>query len=195
LLLRIDEELDGGHLLHRCHLVFEHCSEPLVGSKRAAEGAGGGSVRIMCDVCKTTHKLGEGSQIFGNFARGHLFRPEHEKAARRTAAALDVEELPEAAPPEALAGVGVGFLSDEPAPAVLPVDDGVLYMVPQQEAALLDLLASGLELHGAILRCMHCARNLGSATDGRIINWARRHVSSGAHLDRAAGASGQRKIT
>ena len=82
--------------MHPCHLVFEHRSEPLVGSKRAAEDASdGGSVRILCDVCETTHKLGEGSQIFGNFMRSHLLKPAHEQAAaRRAAAARDAEVLP-----------------------------------------------------------------------------------------------------
>jgi hypothetical protein len=103
LLHQIDEELDGGRQVHRCHLVFEHRSEPLVGSKRAAVDTSDGSVRVMCDVCNTTHTLWEGSQIYDNFMRGHLLKLKHEEAARRAAAARDVEELPEAAPPEALA--------------------------------------------------------------------------------------------
>lgn len=36
-----------------------------------------------------------------------------------------------------------------------------LYMLPQQEAALLNLLASGVEQKGAIRRCLHCSRDLG----------------------------------
>jgi hypothetical protein len=189
LLLRMDEQLAGGRTSHPCRLVFEQRFELLVGGKRGAEGAEAGSVRIMCDVCTTTHKLGEGSQICGNFFRGHLCKPEHAaKAARRAAAALDVEALP-------AAGIGVGVLPVEPAPAAIPVDDGALYMMPQHEAALLDLLASGLQLKGAMLHCAHCSRNLGSATDRRVINWARGHVSSEAHVRRAADASGQRKLT
>jgi hypothetical protein len=92
----MDAQLGGGRAMHPYHLVFEHRSEPLVGSKRAAEDASdGGSVRILCDVCETTHKLGEGSQIFGNFMRSHLLKPAHEQAAaRRAAAARDAEVLP-----------------------------------------------------------------------------------------------------
>lgn len=106
-----------------------------------------------------------------------MLRPEHAAtAARRAAAALDVEELPAAVPPEALADIGVGviqILPIEPVLAAQAADDSALYMLPQHEAALLDLLASGLELKGAILRCSHCSRDLGPATDRRVINWAR----------------------
>ena len=46
-------------------------------------------------------------------------------------------------------------------------------MTPQQETALLDLLASGLEVKGGKLRCALCPRDLGSTTDRRVINWRR----------------------
>ena len=182
----MDEQLGGGRAMHPCHLVFEHRSEPLVGSKRAAEDASdGGSVRILCDVCETTHKLGEGSQIFGNFMRSHVLKPAHEQAAaRRAAAARDAEVLPEAAPPEALAAIGVGFLPDEPSPAALPADDGALYMTPRHDAALLDLLASGLVLKGATARrsAARTARTIWDPLGGASTTTRRRAYASSSTL-------------
>ena len=190
--LRIAEELEGGCGSNPCRLVFEQL---VVGGKRDADGAERGSVRIMCDVCHTSHKLGEGSQMYGNFMRGHLRKPEHGRAARLAAAMRDFEELPVDAPPPALIGCAFVVLPpDEPAAEALPVDDGEVHMLPQQETALRDLLATGLEMKGGRLCCALCSRDFGFTKDGRVINWARAHVSSEAHLDKAKGAKGQQSM-
>jgi hypothetical protein len=132
--------------------------------------------------------------MFGNFYFFHLRKPTHLRAA----GVHDDEELPEAAPAEALAGTGVGFLPDEAAPeaapATLPEDESVLHMVPDQETALRDLLAYGLKMKGGILWCRLCAHELGPATDGRVIPRARGHVSGAEHLQKAQAATGQQSL-
>lgn len=102
-------------------------------------------MRVMCDAYDTTRRLGEGTQIYANFVGGHSCTHEHEQAARRAAVAIDVEELPAAARPDAPAGVGMSdLLPDEPEPASYAYE-AELYVMRQHETALLDLLTRDLE--------------------------------------------------
>ena len=180
--LKIDEELFGGRQRHPCHLVWKEDQE--AGRGKRARWAG--SVGIFCVVCGTTHALGEGSQMFGNFYRSHLSKPKHLRAA----GILDDEELPDAAAPEALAGTGTGFVPDESEDE----DEGERRMVPELDTALIDLLAHGLHVRGGALECRLCRRVLGRTTDGRVVHWARTHVSTADHLLKAQAATGQQSL-